>query len=295
MAMSGLDKVSLPYRAGGVFLGILLLTACGHVDAEDQGQVIATVGGEELTVPMLESALTASSGVDPRNKQVQRNTSERLIDQMGLEAEAKRAGLDRSPSVSRQIKAAEREILATAYLESLTDRAKPPSWQVTDFFEAHPFLFAERKKYRLTMLAVAGATSNWQAAIGEFTRGAKPIELIADQLANRGADAMVRHFTATSDSLPEAVARSLKGAKIGSRVSYNIDNVQYLVEVDQVEESPLQLSEARDMIERRIMDDAYRQAVQEQLKAFRTNGTVVYASYGKSALGLTEKRPNETQ
>jgi EpsD family peptidyl-prolyl cis-trans isomerase len=264
---------------------LLTLTSCGQEAKKSGSQVVATVAGEELTAPMLEAALHALPvGADTRDVQIQHKISQRLIDQMIFAREARRLELDKSPVVVRRLEAAERAILASAYVERLGVGTQPTEVQITMFFEEHPHLFAARRRYTLTDLPVRGPAAQIAHHVQAFTRDDMSIEQLIVVLKESGTSVVSNSINVTGDALPDAVARRLGQMTPGMQFTYNVDGVQHFLRLEAATDSPVSLALARDAIRDHLARQDLRARAQAELKQLRREAKIQYGDFGRSII-----------
>src|SRR5690606_29605781 len=109
-----------------------------------------------------------------------------------------------------------REILARAWLErAAAGIARPSAQQVTEYFEAHPQLFRERKVYKFDEIALRGRPANWPE-IEKALADADTIEEAAQVLRAHGIDPPIaRNATRGSEQLPLAVLPHFERLGVG--------------------------------------------------------------------------------
>lgn len=125
-----------------------MLAACGR-PAIEEGQVLARVNGEEISIHQFNFAMTQAS-VRPQTSADQAELLDKLIGRQLAIQQALEKKLDRRPEVMMRVEEARRDILADAYAKELSAAAPGPnSDDVAKYFRDHPALFSERKVYRL--------------------------------------------------------------------------------------------------------------------------------------------------
>ncbi len=131
-----------------------LLAACSKPGMED-GQVLARVNGDEISVHQLNFALTQQGQARPRSAAEQTALLDKLIDRQLAMQQALEKKLDRRPEVMIRLEEARRDILAAAYATELSAAvAGPTDNEVAQYYRDHPGLFSERKVFRLREIAL---------------------------------------------------------------------------------------------------------------------------------------------
>jgi EpsD family peptidyl-prolyl cis-trans isomerase len=114
---------------------------------EPTGQVVATVGGEEITSLELRNELGGFSSKDPKiMKEAQDQALQQIIVRNLLAQRAKAQKLDRVPLYSLQVRRGERTLLAQMYESKMFGNVAPPTRQEAENYIANnPDKFAKRR------------------------------------------------------------------------------------------------------------------------------------------------------
>lgn len=135
-------------------LGLALtLAACGGQDEVKKGQVVAVVGGKEITVSELNAEL-AGYNVDPKFRDQARDAAlQALINRTILTNIARERKIDQSPAFQAQKRRAEEGLLVQALQQSIAGNVPAPSQQeVSAFMQQRPQLFANRQIYTVDQI-----------------------------------------------------------------------------------------------------------------------------------------------
>lgn len=142
---------------GGAMLISLLLLGCGKEEsAPVSSQVVAKVGGSEVSVHQLNSVLAKQKPTSPEAaERAKTQALKKLVDQQLAYNQSVASGLDRTPEVVMAIENAKREIIARAYFEQVVaGLSMPTADEIQKYYDDNPALFAERKVYSLQEIAV---------------------------------------------------------------------------------------------------------------------------------------------
>jgi EpsD family peptidyl-prolyl cis-trans isomerase len=135
-----------------VALAIVVLAPSCAKKAE--GQTVAVVNGEEITVPELNAALARAdvpSGAD--KKQIRQQVLQGLIDRKLVEQQARNQGIDKSPDFLQRERQMEQDLLINMLAQRLSGTSQLPSEQEVEQFEAsHPQMFAKRETWTLNQI-----------------------------------------------------------------------------------------------------------------------------------------------
>lgn len=144
-------KSVIPFLAGAA---LLALAACG--DKAPQGQVVATVNGEEITAQEVNAEAQALNLPANANREaVLPQILQRVLDRKLLVGVARERKMDKSPDFLIQRRRAEETVLATMLARQINEGVAPPSRAEVDKFIAdNPNMFANRRQFQLDQLRI---------------------------------------------------------------------------------------------------------------------------------------------
>jgi EpsD family peptidyl-prolyl cis-trans isomerase len=129
----------------------LALSGCGK---KAEGQVVAVVNGEEITLNELNgeiAELNIPANVD--KTRVRAEVLQRMVERRLLAQSAKDAGLDRDPTYVSQERRMKEQLLVSMYGKKAFDTvAVPDTVKVDQYISSHPTLFADRTRYKLDQI-----------------------------------------------------------------------------------------------------------------------------------------------
>ena len=231
-----------------------LSSGCERVSAE-RGQrpaagavVLARVNGAEISLAGLAPAAGGAATREALDKVIDRE----LLVQRALELH-----LDRDPQVGAALGEARRQVLAQAYVDRLAaQRAGELSRErVRAFYAEHPALFAERRIYRLSELAVSAPAELLDVLRAEAAR-AQSLDDMAAWLRLHDARFSAVSLDRPAEELPLAWLPKLARMKPGeiavfARPGYaGAPGGASVVRLDEAEEAPLDEAQAAPLIER---------------------------------------------
>ena len=137
----------------------LLLSACGDKKGGEieKGQVVATVGGNDITVHELNAELQgaqlpANLGAEQK-KQVEQSALQQVVNRRILADVARERGLDKTPMFLLQSRRAEETILVQMLQRQMSSAVKQPGQtDVATFIAQNPDMFAERKIFTVDQI-----------------------------------------------------------------------------------------------------------------------------------------------
>jgi peptidyl-prolyl cis-trans isomerase C len=129
----------------------LTLTAC---QKKAEGQVVAVVNGEEITLNELNGELSELNLPSTADKaQVRAEVLQRMVERRLLAQAAKDAGLDRDPVYISQERRMKERLLVSMYGRKALDTINvPDAGKVDAYIAGHPNMFASRTRYSLDQL-----------------------------------------------------------------------------------------------------------------------------------------------
>lgn len=148
--MPKLRSVSLVAFAS---ISLLALSAC---QKKAEGQVVAIVNGEEITLTELNAEIAELNLPPSADKNVVRSrVLQRMVDRRLLVQAAKEAGLDRDPTYLTQERRMQEQLLVNMYGKKAMDTIRVPDAVMLDrFISTHPNAFADRKRLKLDQLVI---------------------------------------------------------------------------------------------------------------------------------------------
>jgi EpsD family peptidyl-prolyl cis-trans isomerase len=161
----------------------LLVSGCNR--GAPEGQVAATVNGDEVTLQELNTEIQASNVPDGADKKVaQQQALQRVIDRKLLIGAAHDKKIDKSPEFLSQKKRAEELLLAQTYAkQQLAAIPVPNDAQISKFMADHPSAFSNRESLQLDQIRFRPTDQNQL----------KKLSVIQ---ADHSLDAVAAHLTA---------------------------------------------------------------------------------------------------
>jgi EpsD family peptidyl-prolyl cis-trans isomerase len=130
----------------------ILVTGCQR---KAEGQTVAVVNGQEITVPELNFALSQAKVPEGADKDaVRAQVLQELINAKLLSEQAKSEGIDKSPEyLNRQRLADEQLLISMLRARRLNTVQLPSDREAQEFIAAHPGMFANRETWDLDLVA----------------------------------------------------------------------------------------------------------------------------------------------
>jgi peptidyl-prolyl cis-trans isomerase C len=131
-----------------VIVGGILLSGCQR---KAEGQTVAVVNGQEITLPELNFALSEAKVPESADKAAVRSQLvQQLVDRKLLMEQARSEGIDKTPEfLNRQRQAEEQLLITMLAARRLNTTQLPSDREVAAFIASHPGMFANRETWDL--------------------------------------------------------------------------------------------------------------------------------------------------
>lgn len=223
-----------------------LLAACSKPGMED-GQVLARVNGDEISVHQLNFALTQGPA-RPQSEADKAALVDKLIDRQLVIQQAMEKKLDRRPEVMMRLEEARRDILAAAYATELSAAVPGPTdAEVANYYRDHPGLFSERKLFRLREISLTGDAS----ALPELQQRLEQkqdLPLVLAWLRQQPGSFTDQMVIRPAEQLPIEVADRLHKVGPGQVISFKLPRALVVYQMQSAEVAPLAWAVAGPMI-----------------------------------------------
>jgi len=270
-------------RAGcALAAGVVLLAGCSSKDAAAPTQVVAKVGGEEITEIQVNQALERQPGLKPDQVEpLSRKVVAGLVEQEIVLQKAHELEIHRDQRVVQNVEALKRETVARAYLERIAEgAAKPTPVEVQTYYDANPALFKQRRVYTFQELSVQVSETQKSAIEAQLSALKSPAELEA-YLKAQNIPARSERTTVAAEGVPLAMLQRIAGMKVGQGLILPAAGGLRIVLLLAAQDSPVSEEQARPAIGAYLLNQRKRQVVEKELASLRTASTVQY--FGKYA------------
>ena len=272
--------------AGAAVLALLaatVLAACGpNKDAATGGgaagdEVVAKVGGDELTASQLQIALQKQRGMRPdAGDAAAKQVLDQLIDEQIVAQKAVAAKLDQDPHVVAQIAAARRDILARRFIEQVAESApKPTDEAVRKFYDSRPALEC-RCAAACRPCAGRTAPADRRAEIDAKVQSVKSSAELSDWLKSQKLAFTSKPEQDASEQLPLNVLDKLATLKDGQSMGMPSQFGIAALTLVSSAAAPKPLADARPAIEQYLSNQGRRELVMGLQKTLRNDVKVEY-------------------
>lgn len=292
--MSAFNNLYLPLMV------VALMTGCG--DKKDEAstnekpptQVAAKVNGTELTVHQVNYTLQRIPNLDAeQSKTASLRVVRNLVEQELLVQKALEDKLDRDANVVQALDAARRQILAEAYMaRKLGAPVEPTDADVSEYFDQHPELFAQRKIYRLQEIAIK-VPEDKRDAVRSQLGASKSMKDFAEWLQAEKYEAKASQGVKPAEQIPQALLPQLAKMPNGQALGVNVPDGLLVIVVADSQPQPVALEQAKPAIVRKLQSDARQKAGKAELDALKTAAKIEYMGEFVDA-GKEEVKPAVT-
>ncbi|MFM8899855.1 MAG: EpsD family peptidyl-prolyl cis-trans isomerase [Burkholderiales bacterium] len=277
-----MNHIPIPPRPRWLCCAAMLLvglTACGQSGQTSSTQVAAKVGSEEISVHQINQVLRGINAVDAPQDEMQKikqGILEKLIDQELAVEQATAAKLHRSPEVVTQIEAARREILVRAYMQQVgSGQPKPNAHEISQYYNEHPELFAQRRIYTVQEVIVppAAGIENQLRRLAALERS---VEEASTWLQSQNIKFNAGGATRAAEQIPLELLAQMHQLKDGQSVVLPSRQAITLMRITSTQSVPLSATEAAPRIEAFLTNQRMAQAVANHLKQLRGSTKIAY-------------------
>jgi peptidyl-prolyl cis-trans isomerase C len=266
----------------------VILAACG--EKKDTGHVAMKINGEAVTAADLERQLE-ESGMPPNSgNKITGKTMKAMIDKELLRQAAIKENLDKDEHVRASLSAANRMILASAYMHKQIEAiGKPAEAEVSGYFNQHPEFFAGRKLYDLQDVVIKGKPANG-AEIKAKVAGGINLKDFLRWLDEKKIPYTSQQVSASSDQMREEMAKKFNDVHVGQATTLDDTNQTSALFVNAVQPQPITLAQASPMIMKRMVNTRMGEAMGNKLKQLREQAKIEYvAPYSENGNAGTEQ------
>lgn len=257
-----------------ILAAVVGLSACGNKEKK-AGQSLVKVNGVEITILQLNDELKHAGVRAEQQEAASKQLLESLIDRQLILDEAVRNKMDRTPDAMQAIERSKTQIIAQAYLKSVTSKiAKPSKVEINDYYQKHPEFFAQRKEFVLKQLVIAN--SHFSDELRLFMDSAQTLDEVAAWMDKHGVKYARGQTTRSTADLPEQVAAKLLQLQRGKLFLVSEGNNRVLSVLIAVNDSPVTALNAEPQIEQFLINKMSKDAVETEIAHLRSIAKIEY-------------------
>lgn len=272
--------MSKTLSAVSVLLMTVTLVACGDKSGESKKsdtQVVAKVNGDEISIHQVNLQLGRVGKVDEaQSKAISQQIVAKLVDQQLLKQKALQEKLDRDPRVLQILEASKSEILAQAYLEKVSTKAKKPTTAEIDaFYTEHPELFEKRRLFKLQELVVQASPDKF-AEIEAGVKDIKNINEVANWLKEHQFQFTANSNVRAAEQLPSNLLKVLQPLSDGELLMVKTDRALNVVHLAASQSQPIARDKATPVIEQYFLNLNKTNLIKDEVKALKDQAKIEY-------------------
>lgn len=258
----------------------LFLSGCEQANPVAKIETVATVGGDKISEVELNLAVSGLGDLDESQiAEAKGPLLSALIDQRLVAQAAKKAGLDKDPAVEVSMAQASRQVLAEAYAErNFKDVAKPTESEIADYYGRHPELFSERRIYRVQELELRLDSSRLPELESQL-KSSRSMNDLVSWIREQGIRSKAAMAVKPAEQIPAHLLDRLYKMKDGQVTI--LPGRRGHVLVQQLQDSqfrPVSLEQAKKAIERVLIAEKRKQAMETDLQKLRQAAEIEYAT-----------------
>ena len=271
---------------GLVSAALIALAGCnrGGAGSAPTGQVVAKVGGEEITQRELSAELGGFNSPDEATtKKAQQAALNAIVNRKLLAHAAEEAGIKKSAEFQILQHRADELMLAKAYEQQLASKLPKPSQQeVNQYIAQHPNTFAERKIFDLDQIRIP---RNTDPKVLDRLKPLHSIDEVEQVLLSAGVDYKRANAKLDAATAPPALTDQI--VRIGSKEPFIIPTGDFITinQVKAAQTVPFTGAPATELAQKAIMSERASKALKARVDELRkAAGDVQYqAGYAPSA------------
>lgn len=292
-----------------VLLAALLIALAGcdekkNVDAASDA-VAAKVNGEAISTQSIAAELAKAGVKNPAdvNQEDADRVLNALLEQRLFVQGAKKMGLEKDPQVVRAIEAAQRAVLAQAYVDKVTvGAAKPGEAEINAYYDKHPELFSERRLYRLQEIMIQVGPESIAAVKTRLGSGTNLNDLV-EWLKSQNIPARGNLTVKSAEQLPMELLAKLHPLKDGQAIVMENPRQITVLILAGSQTQPMSREQAQGSIERFLTAANRREMAKAELDKLRGAAKIEYvAPYAEAKAGTgaaghvaSEAKPGATE
>jgi EpsD family peptidyl-prolyl cis-trans isomerase len=279
---NGFDATGARHAASLLLLaGLGVLAACGNAGSGGS-QVVASVGGDEITETQVNHALERQAGIRPDQVEgASRKVVSGLVEQTIVLQKARDLKMDRDARVMQNIEAMKRELIVSAYLDRIAEGAtKPTDKDVQAYYDENPALFSQRRVYTFEDIAVEATPAQRQEVQAQLAL-LKTAPEIGEYLKAKQIVAHSTQVTQAAENIPMQLLKRVAMLKPGQGLIVSNDGGLRILLLQGARDAALTPEQAHPVIVAYLTAQNKRQAIQKELTSLQASAKVAY--FGKYA------------
>ncbi|MDI1260227.1 EpsD family peptidyl-prolyl cis-trans isomerase [Aquabacterium sp.] len=263
------------FKLGVLSLLMVLLVACGPDKAPADGQVVALVNEDEISVHQVQAVLQRQPALSGQLGQAAGEKVLQGLIEQELAAQAARAQkLESSPKVLQAMALAKREILAREYQDRLADKAAPPdAGDIDRYYDEHPELFKERRQYTIQEMAVKVSPAE-APAWRDRVKATASLAEVNEVVRASGLPATSREMVEWAENLPLALLKQFASLEPGHSLVLERPDGLVIGTLVRTELGSINRRDAAQAIQAVLTNQRRREVVAKGMEALRQGAKI---------------------
>jgi EpsD family peptidyl-prolyl cis-trans isomerase len=248
-----------------------------------EGQTVAVVNGEEITVPDLNFALDLAKIPEGTDKDKARaQVLQQLVDRRLLAEQAQKEGIDKTPDFLNRERRAKEDLLISMLADRRLKTTQLPSdREIQNYIATHPEAFANRETWELDQVVFANPTN---ANLKSQIEGAHSIDQLITVLQNNKVAYQRQKNRLDTAVIPPEMFGKLNSVPAGEPFALSNGKQMVASAVTGREPHPLTGDDAKPVAADAIRKTETAKGLETMLKSLRSSAKIEYQpGYGPPA------------
>ena len=241
-----------------------------------EGQVAATVNGEEVTLQELNTEIQASNVPPGMDKQLaQREALQHIIDRKLLINAAREKKIDKSPEYQSQKQRADELLLAQTYAkQQLAVIPVPTDADISKFMGEHPNVFGNREIVQLDQIRYRSGPNDakYRAAI----KADHSLDAVGQHLTNLGVKFERGKNGLDTAQVPTEIMKEINALPAGEPIELPANGIITINVIVGRQPAPIDPAQARQAAVAAWRQQQFTKLISDQLKQMRDSAKITY-------------------
>ena len=262
----------MKYRILAAISLAVLATGCTR---KAEGQTVAVVNGEEITVPDLNFALDLAKVPDTADKNAARSqVLQQLVDRRLLAEQARKEGIDKTPEFLNRERRADEDLLISMLANKRLNTAQLPSdREVQNYITTHPEMFGSRETWSLDQLVFNVPADNAQK---EQIKNAHSIDQLIAVLQTNKINYQRQKNQLDTAVIPPELYSKLRSVPAGEPFAVQMGNRMVASAVVGRDPHPIADAQAKPVAVEAMRKAQTGKGLQDLLKSLRSQAKIDY-------------------
>jgi EpsD family peptidyl-prolyl cis-trans isomerase len=261
----------------GIIAAVVLGVVVSGCQRKAEGQTVAVVNGNEITVPDLNFALDLARIPDGADKnKARQQVLQQLVDRRLLAEQARKEGIDKTPEYLNRVRRADEDLLISMLADRRLNTAQLPSErEIQTYIAGHPEIFANRETWDLDQVQYPTITD---AAIKTELRATKSMDQLIGVLQKHNINFSRQKNRLDTAVVPPEIYTKLSGLPAGEPFSIPVGSRTVSNAIVGREPHPILGDQAKPVAVQAIRKTQTAKSLQSLLKSLRDSAKIEYQS-----------------